>query len=136
MPHTMISKVAEALALRKAFPQDLSGLYTSEEMNQANQTAMPVMDEKHPKFNEARDKILTCKGTIDVLEQHFILSESARENLEKSQISAIKELCEQANLSDEERNQIVMDYLNGDASAEAIVNGLKTKYDIKFLNQN
>lgn len=55
MPRSQLAKCAEALALRKAFPNDLSGIYTYEEMAQAeNQLPPPSTETKKPKGKIAK----------------------------------------------------------------------------------
>jgi phage recombination protein Bet len=58
MPELMIGKVSEALCLRKAFPQQLSGLYATEEMQQANSEASYIDPEMARLISEQRQAMV------------------------------------------------------------------------------
>lgn len=63
MPHVMLAKCAEALVIRRAFPNETQGIYTAEEMGRAN-SERPVIAPKVAAQPEAEENFDPETGEI------------------------------------------------------------------------
>jgi phage recombination protein Bet len=91
MPALMISKCAEALALRKSFPQELSGVYTSDEMDQAEYSSPSQPQPQKPLAKPAEKKTAPAKelpppkekGLLDFIRERLAQLTDGFKNKEK-----------------------------------------------------
>jgi phage recombination protein Bet len=90
MPANQLAKCAESLGLRKAFPQELSGLYTTEEMGQA-ETVHDLLPEESPIQKAVRFYAELCDRADAVDVPHVPLADNCTIDQARAQYHDLEE---------------------------------------------
>lgn len=99
MPEVMIAKCAEALALRKAFPEDISGLYSDDEMGQAdNDQDVRIAGAPPPASSDHATPQRVMKSAADSRERPALTPEHDPETGELETAASIRANAVAANL--------------------------------------